>query len=86
MQVDQIDREVLERYLETRNAVTKRVDRIVAVAHLLGLLRHCPDDSIEVSPSALSVVAYLVDQDICGIQEVWDDFLFPGDVESALSE
>ncbi|VGO11848.1 hypothetical protein PDESU_00395 [Pontiella desulfatans] len=86
MKADEIDREVLERYLETRNAVTKRVDRIVAVAHLLGLLKHCGDDTIEVSPSAIAVVADLVDSDICSIQECLDEFLFQGDAESALLE
>ena len=76
----------LERYLEMRNAVTKRVDRIVAVAHLLSLLRHCGDDTVEVSPSAIAVVADLVDQDACGIQESLDEFIFQGDAESALPE
>ena len=75
----------LERYLEARNAVTKHVDRIVAVAHLLSLLRDRSDDTIEVSPTALAVVADLVDQDACSIQESLDDFLFQGDAESALA-
>lgn len=76
----------LERYIEVRNAVTKHADRIIALAHLLGLLKHCPDDTIEVSPSALAVVANLVDADACGIQESLDDFLFQGDVESVLQD
>ena len=84
MQVDQIDREVLAKYLEARQAVTKHADRIVAVTHLLGLLRNCPDDTIEVSPMALAVVADLVDSDICGIQEQLDEFIFQGDAEAIL--
>jgi hypothetical protein len=76
----------LERYVEVRNTVTKHVDRIIALAHLLGLLKHCPDDTIEVRPSALAVVADLVDADACGIQESLDEFLFPGDAEAALTE
>lgn len=79
-----LSREALERYVEVRNTVTKRVDRIVAVAHLLSLLRHCGENSIEVSPMALAVVADLVDQDACSIQETLDEFLFQGDAEEAL--
>ena len=84
MQVDQIDKEVLKRYLETRKAIAKHADRIVAVSHLLGLLRYCGDDAVEVSPSALAVVADLVDSDICGIQEQLDEFIFQSDAEAVL--
>ena len=35
MNLDGIDNEVLEKYVGMRKEVTKRVDRIVALAHLL---------------------------------------------------
>ena len=86
MKADQLDRDVLEEYLSTRSEITKHADRIVAVAHLLSLLRHCGDDSIPINPMALAVIGDLVDSDICGIQESLDGFLFPSDAESALQK
>ena len=81
--IEGIDPEVLQRYLEARREITKRADRIVAVSHLLGLLRHC-DGTVEVDPSALAVVADLVDSDICAIQERLDEFIYVVDAEEAL--
>ena len=86
MEAEQLSREALEEYLSTRSEITKHVDRVSAVAHLLGLLRRCGDDSIPISPMALAVIGDLVDSDICGIQESLDGFLFPSDAESALQK
>ena len=50
MSIDAIkgmDRETLKRYLEARKAIAKKADRIIAVVHLLGLLKHCGDDTVE---------------------------------------
>lgn len=38
-----IDAKMLTRYLETRKVIAKRADRIIAIAHLLSLLKHCAD-------------------------------------------
>jgi hypothetical protein len=80
-----IDPDGLRRYVETRVAVTKRVDRVVAVMHLLGLLKYCACDAVEVSPMALAVVADLVDADVTSIQELLDDWLYQGEAEKVLA-
>ena len=84
MKAEGIDREVLSEYVEARKAIARRADRTVALVHLLGLLKHCPEDTIEVCPSALAVVADMIDSDICGIQEILDGFIFQGDAEAVL--
>ena len=81
-----ISREVLQRYLAARAAIAECSDRIVGVVHLLGLLRHCGEDSIPVSPSALASMADLIDQDICGIQEQLDEFVYLLDAEELVAE
>lgn len=64
----------------------KRADRTTALVHLLGLLKHCPDDVIEVSPSVLAKVADMIDFDINVILESLDEFIFQGDAEAVLDE
>ena len=56
-----IDARMLRRYLDTRKVIGKKADRIVAVTHLLGLLKHCGDDTVPVSPTALANCADLID-------------------------
>ena len=85
MKAEGIDREVLEKYVEMRREITRRIDRVVALAHLLNLLRHCGDDEIEVSPMALAVVADLVDADVTSIQESLDDFIYVVEAEEVLA-
>lgn len=68
---------MLSRYLMTRKVIAKRGDRIVAISHLLSLLKHCGDDTIPVSPSALASCADMIDSELCGILEGLDDFIFP---------
>jgi len=75
---------------DCRNAIGKReitqslkTRDPAEAAHLLGLLKHC-DDTIEVSPSSIAVVGDLIDQDICGIQEKLDEFIYILDAEEAL--
>lgn len=75
----------LERYVEMRRAVTKRVDRAVALMHLLGLLENCSTPTIEVDPQAMAIVAGLVDADVCSIQELLDGWIYVGDAEAGLS-
>ena len=84
MKADGIDREVLEKYVEMRREVTKRIDRAVALMHLLNLLKGCGDDEIKVSPMALAVVADLVDGDVTSIQEALDDFIYQVEAEEVL--
>lgn len=86
MKAESIDREVLERYLETRKVIAGHAERVVTLSHLLGLLRHCAADSVEVSPSALAAVADLIDSDICSIQETLDDFIYPVEAEEVVEE
>jgi hypothetical protein len=86
MKAEGIDREVLESYVEMRKAVTKHVDRIVAITSLLMLLKHCGDDLIKVSPMALSELADQIDSDACAIQDLLDDFIFQGDAEAILEQ
>jgi len=81
-----IDAKMLRRYLETRKTIAKKADRIIAVSHLLSLLKHCGDDTVPVSPSALANCADLIDSELCGIIECLDDFIFPTDAESTVEE
>lgn len=81
-----IDAKMLQRYLDTRKVIAKKADRIIAVAHLLNLLKHCGDDTIPVSPSALANCADLIDSEICSILEYLDDFIFPTDAEAIVEE
>ena len=85
MKAEGIDREVLKSYVEMRQEVTKRVDRTVALVHLLSLLQHCGDDEIEVSPMALAVVADLVDADVVSINEILDNFIYQVEAEEVLA-
>ncbi|WP_168433351.1 hypothetical protein [Pontiella sulfatireligans] len=50
------------------------------------MLKHCPDDVIEVSPSVLAKVADMIDFDINVILESLDEFIFQGDAEAVLDE
>ena len=84
MKADGVDREVLEKYVQIRKTIAKRADRIVALAHLLGLLRHC-DGEIEVDPSSLAMVGDLIDSDICSILEMLDDFIYIVEAEEVLA-
>ncbi len=81
-----IDAKMLRRYLETRKTIANKADRIVAVSHLLSLLKHCGDDMIPVSPAALANCADQIESELCGILECLDDFIFPTDAEAALDE
>lgn len=74
----------LKRYVEMRNAVTKRTDRSIALIHLLGLLKHCDEPTIEVDPKALAIVADLVDADLCSIQELLDDWIYVVEAEDVI--
>ncbi len=85
MKAEGIDREVLEQYVETRKGIAKRADRIVALSHMLSLLKHC-DSEIEVDPSSLALVGDLVDSDICSILEMLDGFIYVVDAEAVLGE
>ena len=86
MDLEAMDREVLESYVQMRRAVTKRVDRIVAVTSLLMVLKQCGDDLIKVSPHALAGLGDQIDQDVCAIQDLLDDFIYLGDAEAALTD
>jgi hypothetical protein len=77
-----IDARMLRRYLDTRKVIGKKADRIIAVSHLLSLLKHCGDDTVPVSPSALANCADLIDSEICSILEYLDDFIFPTEAEA----
>jgi hypothetical protein len=81
-----IDAKMLRRYLETRKTIARKADRIIAVTHVLSLMKHCGDDTVPVSPTALANCANLIDSEICGILEYLDDFIFPTDAEAALDE
>jgi hypothetical protein len=81
-----IDARMLRRYLETRKTIARKADRIVAVTHLLSLMKHCGDDTVPVSPTALANCADLIDSEMCSILEYLDDFIFPTDAEAALDE
>lgn len=78
-----IDAEMLKRYLMTRKTIAKRADRISALSHLLSLLKHCGDDTVPVSPTALADCADLIESELCGILECLDDFIFPTDAEAS---
>ena len=84
MDLEKMDREVLESYVETRKSITKRVDRVVAVTALLMVLKQCGDDLIKVSPHALANLADQIDQDVCAIQELLDDFIYLVEAEEVL--
>jgi hypothetical protein len=79
-----IDTNMLRRYLDTRKTIAKKADRIVALSHVLSLLKHCPDDTVPVSPAALASCAEMINSDLCGIVEALDDFIFPTDAEAAV--
>jgi len=79
-----IDAKMLTRYLMTRKSISKKADRIITVAHLLTLLKHCGDDTVPVSPSALADCADLIGSEVCGILESLDDFIFITDAEAAI--
>ena len=81
-----IDARMLRRYLDTRKVIGKKADRIIAVSHLLSLLKHCGDDTVPVSPAALANCADLIDSELCSILEYLDDFIFPTDAEAAVED
>jgi hypothetical protein len=81
-----IDAMMLRRYLDTRKVIAMRADRIIGVAHLLSLLKHCGDDTIPVSPTALANCADLIDSEICSILEYLDDFIFPTEAEAIVED
>lgn len=84
MNLEKIDREVLKRYVEMRQEVTKRVDRVVAVSHLLSLLKGC-DGMIKVDAGTMAEVGDQIDDNVCGIQELLDDFIYLVDAEEVLA-
>jgi hypothetical protein len=57
-----MDPNALQGYLKARICIARHADRIVAVTHLMSLLRHF-DGVVEVSTDALAAVADLIDQD-----------------------
>ena len=79
-----MDSETLERYLDARKTVGKLADRLGALSHLLSLLKHCGDDTVEVSANAMGVVGDMLDADVCAIQETLDGFLHLLDAEEAI--
>jgi hypothetical protein len=81
---DGMSTDMLLSYVETRKGIAKRSERIVACAHILGLLRHCGDDSVRVSPTALAEIADLIDSNICAITEQLDEFIYVVDAEEVL--
>ena len=85
-EIEGMDRRTLKRYLEARKAIAKKADRIVAVSHLLYLLKHCGDDTVEVSANALGTVGDMLDADICGIQEILDGFVYVLDAEEGTKD
>jgi hypothetical protein len=81
-----VDTKTMRRYLEARKTIARKADRIVAVTHVLSLLKHCGDDTVPVSPTALANCADLIESEMCAILEYLDDFIFPTDAEAALDE
>jgi len=81
-----IEAKMMQRYLEARKLIAKKADRIVSLSHVLSLLKHCPDDTVPMSPTALASCAEMINSDLCGIVECLDDFIFPTDAEAALDD
>jgi len=79
-----INADMLRRYLDTRATIAKKAERIVALSHVLSLLKHCPDDTVPMSPTALAACAEMINSDLCGIVEALDDLIFPTDAEAAI--
>ena len=79
-----IDSNMLRRYLETRKVVAKRTEKISSISHLLSLLKHCSEDTVPVSPTALANCADQIESELCGILENLDDFIFPTDAEAVV--
>ena len=85
MDLAKMDKEVLEKCVEARREVTQRVDRVVALAHLLSLLRGC-DGMIRVDAGALGRIGDMISDEVCGIQEVLDGFICVTEAEGVLGE
>lgn len=81
-----INADMLRRYLDMRDAIAEKAERIIALSHVLSLLKHCPDDTVPMSPSALASCAEMINSDLCDIVDALDDFIFPTDAEAALDE
>ncbi len=78
--------EMLQRYLNARKAIAARSIRIINIAHLLNLLKHCDSDTVAVCPQVLASLADQIDSDICGIIESLDDFIYILDAEKAAED
>lgn len=86
MSIDQIDPELLRRYLQTRKAIAVRANNIGDITHILSLLQHCGGDVIPVDPQVLASFADRINSDTCAIIEALDDFIYILDAEKQLEE
>lgn len=84
--IHDLDPKVLRRYLEAREIIDEKADRILNISLILGLLKHCSDDTVQVDAQAFAFFADMINSDICDIVEALNDFIYVLDVTGILSE
>lgn len=65
--------ETAGRYIETVDEIAKIVDRIYAIAYLIGLLSVIEDGAIEIRPSVVGFLGNEMAREVVRITELLDD-------------
>jgi len=73
--IEEINIEMLFRYLEMRNRLNKEANSIFAITSMLALLDKSGDDVIEVDPVALGKINQMLNTNILTIWEILEDYI-----------
>lgn len=81
-----IDLKALRRYLEAREIIDERAEKIINVSHMMSLLKYCDEDTVPVSPHALAYFSDMIYSEICKITETLDNFVYILEAKKVLNE
>ncbi|MFA5687812.1 MAG: hypothetical protein WC959_01470 [Kiritimatiellales bacterium] len=74
MKTTVIPPELMELYERMRKIIDFKTQRIIGLSRMLQTLKYCVEDTIPISPEALSVWAKLIDDATCDIIAELDAF------------
>lgn len=83
---EEINPQILRKYVETWRKINAEIDTIHSLASLLAPLNRCSDDQLKIESRSLAHVFQLIDRSAIRICSILDDFIGIGEARAALAE
>ncbi len=84
IKINELDHELLKRYVAARHRVQQVTDEINSLSYLLSLLKHSSDSLIPVDPQVFAETANQINRLASMIPEELDRFIYSLEAEEAL--